>query len=72
MSAPDTNVKKQEKHHKPALFGMGAAIGFAALILAAFIGWTVYKGGEPEGAAVQIDSRTGEAVSTETGAPVAE
>ena len=28
MSAPDTNVEKEEQKHKPALLGIKGAIGF--------------------------------------------
>jgi hypothetical protein len=34
MSAPDTNVKKQERRHKPALVGMAVA---AVVVIAAII-----------------------------------
>ena len=62
MSAPDTNVKKQEEKHKPALLGIKGAIGFAALLLVLFVGWVIINGQEPETPATQIDGRTGEEV----------
>jgi len=61
MSAPETNIEKQQDRHKPALFGMGAVVIWALVLLAGLIGWTVWNGQEPEGAAVQIDGRTGAA-----------
>ena len=67
MSAPNTDIDTQEQRHKPALLGMGAAVGCVAILLALSVGWTVYQGGTPQGTEVQIDSRTGAAVSAETG-----
>ncbi|EPX81285.1 hypothetical protein thalar_00735 [Litoreibacter arenae DSM 19593] len=32
---------------------------FAGVLLLILIGWLVYQGGEPEGADVQVDGRTG-------------
>jgi hypothetical protein len=34
MSAPDTNIEKQEKQHKPALLGVKGAIIFGVVITA--------------------------------------
>lgn len=62
MSAPDTNIKTQEKRHKPSLFGIAVSLGFAAVLLTAFLFWLSANGNAPEGAAVQIDGRTGAAV----------
>jgi hypothetical protein len=31
MSAPDTNVTKQARRHKPALWGIAIALGIAAV-----------------------------------------
>ncbi len=33
MSAPDTNIERQTEKHKPALFGIRAAMIFGALML---------------------------------------
>lgn len=48
MSAPDTNIEKQERQHRPALSGMAIAAGFAALL---FVGWVlmVFFGGDDPG-----------------------
>ena len=59
MSAPDTNIKKQEKNHKGSLTGMRAVLIFAAVLLVGFIVWVVANGNEPSGADVQVDGRTG-------------
>ena len=61
MSAPHTDLDKQEKRHKAPLLGMGAAVMFAAVLLVLMIGWLVMRGGTPEGSQTQIDGRTGEA-----------
>ena len=38
MSAPETNVNKQARRHKPALWGIAIALGIAAV--AAFVALT--------------------------------
>lgn len=60
MSAPDTNVEKQEKRHKVPLVGMVGGVVFALLLLAGLFFFVIGSGDEPEGADVQIDGRTGE------------
>lgn len=62
MSAPDTDVEKQGKRHKPSLIGMAVVVAFALALLAALLIFVVDRGGVPEGAETQIDSRTGEVV----------
>lgn len=37
MSAPDTNIEKQEKRHAGPLIGMAAGVVFAAILLVAFL-----------------------------------
>ncbi len=59
MSAPDTNTETQKRRHAGPLAGMKLVVVFALVLLAALIGWTVYKGGEPTGADTQVDGRTG-------------
>lgn len=59
MSAPDTNVKTQQKRHIGPLVGIGAAVAFAALLLAGYLAIIAERGDAPEGAAVQIDGRFG-------------
>ena len=36
MSAPDTNIDREAKRHKPALIGIAFALGVAALLAAGF------------------------------------
>ena len=62
MSAPDTNIEKQQERHKGPLAGMTLAVLFASVLLAGLVIWTFAQGDDPEGAAVQIDSRTGAVV----------
>ncbi|EAR52615.1 hypothetical protein OG2516_05888 [Oceanicola granulosus HTCC2516] len=59
MSAPDTDVEKQAKRHRPALGGMAIVLLFVALITIAFSFWIFAQGESPEGAETQIDGRTG-------------
>ena len=67
MSAPDTNVEKQEERHKPALGGIGFALIWGLVLLAGLVAFTILNGDDPVGSDEQIDSRTGEveAVPTE-------
>jgi len=46
MSAPRTNVEKQERRHKPALTALRGLIVLAALILIGFVALQVTGGGE--------------------------
>lgn len=59
MSASTTNIEKQAEHHKAPITGIVLAVIFGALMGAA-ITWTATSGDDPEGAAVQIDGRTGD------------
>ncbi len=65
MSAPDTNVERQAHNHRPALSGITIAVLFAAILSVGLVAWVVYQGGEPEGAALQIDGRTGAAATVD-------
>lgn len=65
MSAPDTNVEKQAKNHKGPLTGMAGVLIFAGVLLIALIVWITANGNTPEGAATQIDGRTGAEVAGE-------
>jgi hypothetical protein len=50
MSAPDTNLKKQEKRHAGPLIGMAGGLLLAAILLFALITYQVdpVEDGEPE------------------------
>lgn len=65
MSAPDTNVEKEKRRHKPALNAIRLSLIVAAGLLIGFLGWTFGQSDGPEGAQTQIDGRTGEEVSGE-------
>ena len=53
MSAPSTNVEKQERRHKPVLTVLRGLIALAALILVGFIALQVAGSGDtPEEAVV--------------------
>lgn len=65
MSAPDTDVEKQEKAHKPALWGIKGAMIFAVVLLLGLIIWLAAKGQEPVTPDTRIDARTGEEVETQ-------
>jgi len=65
MSAPDTDVEKQSKRHRPALIGIVAAAVFGVLMMIVLTLFVFARGDEPEGADVQIDGRTGIAEEVE-------
>ena len=67
MSAPDTNVEKQEENHKPALGGIGFAMIWGLVLLAGLVAFTILNGDDPVGADEQVDGRDGtiEVVPTE-------
>ncbi|MBO6885004.1 MAG: hypothetical protein JJ869_15705 [Marivita sp.] len=47
MSAPSTNIEKQSKRHRPALWGMIAAAIFAAILFFAYLANLAFEGNEP-------------------------
>ena len=59
MSAPKTDLDKQEKRHRGPLRGMAVVVAFALVLLVVLITWISANGNEPEGAETQIDGRTG-------------
>lgn len=65
MSAPDTNVETEERRHKHALGGIRMSLVAVILLFVGFIAWTFSQSDGPEGAATQIDGRTGDAVAGE-------
>lgn len=60
MSAPNTNLEKQENQHRGPLRGMFAVVLFALVLLAILAFWAFGRGGSPEGAATQTEVTTGE------------
>lgn len=58
MSAPDTNIEKQEKRHRPALLGIKGALGFGVLMMLMLL---VFNGvNRGDGAAVTNTAQAGE------------
>ncbi|MEM7490543.1 MAG: hypothetical protein AAF390_15600 [Pseudomonadota bacterium] len=57
MSAPDTNLKKQEKRHAGPLIGIGAGLVFAAILLFTFLTFQAdpVADGEPDEAAAATE-----------------
>lgn len=53
MSAPDTDLQKQERWHKGPLIGMAAGIVFAGVVIAFLAGWI---GQNPRDNNLQIDA----------------
>ena len=49
MSAPDTNIEKQEKHHRPSLWGVRGAMAIGVLILIGVVGYTFVVGSVGDG-----------------------
>jgi hypothetical protein len=47
MSAPETNVKNQEKKHKAPLLGMKWVVGFALALLVILVAVLSFSGNEP-------------------------
>ncbi len=62
MSAPDTNIEKQEKRHRPALLGIRAAMIFGALMMIGLIGYNMVNVGETD--AVTNTDRAGPEATT--------
>ncbi len=65
MSAPDTNIEKQEQNHKASLMGIKGAMIFGALMLVLVIGFTMMNANDPEGDA-GLNAEDGAAASTAT------
>jgi hypothetical protein len=65
MSAPDGDLERQAKHHRGPLRGMFAVVLFALVLLAILGFWAFGRGGDPQGAATQVQEGTGEVESGE-------
>lgn len=59
MSAPDTNLKRQERQHRAPLWGIWASLGLVALLFLGWIGWVMANGQAPEQQSTVIDDFTG-------------
>lgn len=60
MSAPDGDLERQTRHHRGPLRGMFAVVIWALVLLVILGFWVVGRGGDPEGAEVQVQSGIGE------------
>lgn len=59
MSAPDTNIDKQEKQHKPALLGIRGAVVFGVLMVLLMLFFVIDNGREDvatDGVAIEQDA----------------
>lgn len=65
MSAPKTNIEKQEKRHRWPLRGIVLSVVFAALLGLGLVTYLAYQGNEPRTPDVRIDGRTGEEVQAD-------
>ena len=65
MSAPQTNVETQVERHRGPILGISTVLIFASILLAIFVAFVVVRGGTPEGAETQVDSRTGAEVTVD-------
>ncbi|QBF31281.1 hypothetical protein [Thalassococcus sp. S3] len=52
MSAPDTNIEKQERRHAPSLLGIGAAVVFGLAMLVGLLIYVTSNGAAPTADAV--------------------
>ena len=71
MSAPQTNIERQQRRHRGPLVGMALGLAVVALL---FIGYMIYEfsqGDGIEGADATIDSRSGEVEEVEDVEPAA-
>lgn len=67
MSAPDTNIKKQERRHRGPLGGMKLAVGFAAVLFVLWVAWLFFAGDDPGDEAERNVVPGSEVVETEAG-----
>ncbi|QJF50810.1 hypothetical protein [Roseobacter ponti] len=67
MSAPDTNIEKQQKRHRPALWGIKGAMIFGFLmIILLFVYVSMYAGEESADAVTNINgSEAGVVINTD-------
>ncbi len=52
MSAPDTNVEKQERRHKTPLTALKGSVVIAVLLLVGFMFYTAAQSGDGQDAAI--------------------
>jgi hypothetical protein len=59
MSAPDTDVEKQEKKHRPSLLGIKASLFYGAALLLIFVLYVAFVGSSDEEQGVAGDDTAG-------------
>lgn len=62
MSAPNTDPRREERRHRPAMIALRLSIAAGAALLVGIVALAFLRGDAPEGAETQIDARTGEEV----------
>ena len=73
MSAPDTNVKRQARRHRPPLIGIALVVGFAAIAMFIWLAWEASEGNTPGEDSVVTDTEdVAPGVAIEETAPAAE
>lgn len=63
MSAPDTNVEKQEANHKPALLGIKGAMLFGAAMMIGLVAFSMFRA-DDYGASAYDEQKSGDATET--------
>ena len=70
MSAPDTNVEKQERRHKPALLGIRGVLVIVALLTIVFVFYLLMGASGPDEAETGgMEGATMTETATETVTP---
>jgi len=63
MSAPDTNIERQEREHAPSLLGIKGAMIFGALMMIGLVFFAVFRA-DNYGASAYDEQESGNATST--------
>ncbi|MEQ6248393.1 hypothetical protein ABMC89_05835 [Sulfitobacter sp. HNIBRBA3233] len=70
MSAPQTDVERQERRHKPSLFGIRGAMIFGGLMIVLLIVYNVMNAGDGEAVLNDVETNAeGSTVATDTYEP---
>lgn len=69
MSAPDTNVERQEAKHRPALLGIKGAMLFGALMMIGLVGFNMANTGNGEAVSNASGSTNTNVVATDVYEP---
>ena len=69
MSAPDTNIEKQERRHAPSLWGIKGAMVFGALMMIGLVFFAVFRADNYGASAYKGDTS---GAQTTTGVTVSE